>query len=141
VVRGKPRSDRVPAQDGLVGGLTAAVRAAHAGDALLAPSITRRLVERFAAAPQPPSNQRLQTLADRERDVLRLVAEGLSNNEIAGRLFVSPGTLKTHVARILTKLDLRDRVQVVVLAYETGLVRPGDAVGRGPGSAGSAGEV
>jgi DNA-binding NarL/FixJ family response regulator len=122
--------------------LTAAVRAAYVGDALLAPSITRRLVERFAAAPQPHSNQRLQTLTERECEVLRLVAQGLSNNEIAGRLFASPGTVKTHVARILTKLDLRDRVQVVVLAYETGLVRPGEGVaGPGPGSAGSAREV
>lgn len=105
--------------------LVAAVRAAHAGDALLAPAITRRLVERFVAAPNPANDDRLYTLTERERDVLRLIAQGKSNNEIAGELFVSHGTVKTHVGRILTKLGLRDRVQAVVLAYETGLVRPG----------------
>ena len=107
--------------------LVAAVRAAHAGDALLAPAITRRLVERFVAAPNPANDDRLHTLTERERDVLRLIAQGKSNNEIAGELFVSHGTVKTHVGRILTKLGLRDRVQAVVLAYETGLVRPGAA--------------
>lgn len=106
--------------------LSTAVRAAYAGDALLAPAITRRLVERFVAAPQAQSNRKLQTLTERERDVLRVVAQGLSNNEIALQLFVSPGTVKTHVGRILSKLGLRDRVQAVVLAYETGLVHPGD---------------
>jgi DNA-binding NarL/FixJ family response regulator len=107
--------------------LVAAVRAAHAGDALLAPAITRRLVERFVAAPNPANDDRLHTLTERERDVLRLIAQGKSNGEIAGELFVSHGTVKTHVGRILTKLGLRDRVQAVVLAYETGLVHPGTA--------------
>jgi DNA-binding NarL/FixJ family response regulator len=93
--------------------------------ALLAPAITRRLIERFASAPKATDDDRLDTLTDRERDVLRLIARGLSNTEIATELFVSHGTVKTHVGRILTKLDLRDRVQAVVLAYETGLVQPG----------------
>jgi len=106
--------------------LVAAVRTAYAGDALLAPAITRRLIERFTAAPQAQSNRRLEALTDRERDVLHLVAQGLSNGEIAGRLFVSPGTVKTHIGRILAKLGIRDRVQAVVFAYETGLVRPGE---------------
>jgi DNA-binding NarL/FixJ family response regulator len=108
--------------------LVAAIRSAHAGDALLDPVITRRLIERFtsAAAPGTRIDNRLDSLTERERDVLDLVAQGLSNTEIASALFVSVGTVKTHVGRILTKLDLRDRVQAVVLAYETGLVRPGN---------------
>lgn len=106
--------------------LVETVRAAHAGDALLAPTITRRLVERFAAAPRPGANGRLQHLTERELEVLRLIAQGLSNEEIAAQLFLSPGTVKTHVGRILAKCRLRDRVQAVVLAYETGLVQPGD---------------
>jgi DNA-binding NarL/FixJ family response regulator len=107
--------------------LAAAVRAAHTGDALLAPAITRRLIERFANSPDPAGNQKLQSLTDRESEVLRLVANGRSNTEIAAELFLSPGTVKTHVGRILAKLDIRDRIQAVVLAYETGLVRPGDS--------------
>lgn len=107
--------------------LVDAVRAAHAGDALLAPAITRRLIERFAAASRPGAGEELARLTARERDVLRLIAQGLSNDEIASRLFLSPGTVKTHVGRILAKFNLRDRVQAVVLAYETGLVRPGEA--------------
>jgi DNA-binding NarL/FixJ family response regulator len=108
--------------------LVAAVRSAHAGDALLDPIITRRLIERFtsAAAPGTRPETRLDVLTDRERDVLDLVAQGLSNTEIASALFVSVGTVKTHVGRILTKLDLRDRVQAVVLAYESGLARRGN---------------
>jgi DNA-binding NarL/FixJ family response regulator len=106
--------------------LVEAVRAAYAGDALLAPAVTRRLVERFAAAPRPGGDGRLRPLTQREVEVLRLVAQGLSNDEIAGRLFLSAGTVKTHVGHILAKCDLRDRVQAVVLAYETGLVRPGE---------------
>jgi DNA-binding NarL/FixJ family response regulator len=106
--------------------LTAAVRTVHAGETLLAPAITRRLIERFVDAPAPSEDRRLQSLTDRERDVLRLIAQGRSNTEIATELFVSHGTVKTHVGRILAKLELRDRVQAVVLAYETGLVRPGD---------------
>jgi DNA-binding NarL/FixJ family response regulator len=105
--------------------LTAAVRSINDGEALLAPAITRRLIERFASAPKATDDDRLDTLTDRERDVLRLIARGLSNTEIATELFVSHGTVKTHVGRILTKLELRDRVQAVVLAYETGLVQPG----------------
>jgi DNA-binding NarL/FixJ family response regulator len=105
--------------------LVTAVRAVHDGDALLAPTITRRLIERFVTAPKPTDDDRLDTLTDREREVLRLVAQGLSNTEIAAELFVSHGTVKTHVSRILTKLGLRDRVQAVVLAYETGLIRAG----------------
>jgi DNA-binding NarL/FixJ family response regulator len=108
--------------------LVAAVRLVAAGDALLAPSITRRLVERFArpiaALPNPSSTE---TLTAREREVLVLMARGLSNAELADHLTLSEATVKTHVARILGKLDLRDRVQVVVLAYETGLVTPGEA--------------
>jgi DNA-binding NarL/FixJ family response regulator len=108
--------------------LVSAVRSAHAGDALLDPVITRRMIERFTSAAPPGArpDRRLATLTERERDVLTLVAQGLSNTEIAGLLFVSVGTVKTHVSRILTKLDVRDRVQAVVVAYETGVVRPGE---------------
>ena len=109
--------------------LVAAVRLVAAGDALLAPSITRRLVERFAkpaAAPAQQSTAEIDTLTAREREVLVLMARGLSNAELAERLTLSEATVKTHVARILGKLDLRDRVQAVVLAYETGLVTPGE---------------
>jgi DNA-binding NarL/FixJ family response regulator/class 3 adenylate cyclase len=104
-----------------------AVRVAAAGDALLAPTITRRLIERFATI-SPPGQvavpPALAELTDRELDVLRLIARGLSNAEIAGELVLTENTIKTHVARILSKLGLRDRVQAVVLAYETGLARP-----------------
>jgi len=108
--------------------LVDAVRIVAAGDSLLAPQVTRRLIEAFCrqpAIPRPPPQ--LEELTAREREVLRLVARGLSNAEIAERLVVSHGTVKTHVARILMKLDLRDRVQGVVLAYEAGLVTPGQA--------------
>ena len=105
--------------------LVAAVHAAYDGDALLAPALTRRLIERFLTTPAPRQGDRLSALTEREREVLRLVAEGLSNAEIARALFVSHGTVKTHVGRILAKLGLRDRVQAVVLAYESGLVRAG----------------
>jgi DNA-binding NarL/FixJ family response regulator len=107
--------------------LVAGVRAVAAGDALLAPAVTRRLVERFARLPEPGAarRDRLAELSEREVDVLRLLARGLTNAEIAAELVVSPATVKTHVASILAKLDLRDRVQAVVLAYETGLVEPG----------------
>jgi DNA-binding NarL/FixJ family response regulator len=106
--------------------LVAAVRIVRDGDALLAPSITRRLVERFAR-PGPrdsPLHRDLAALTPREREVLTLLAQGLSNVEIAGHLFLSEATVKTHVARILAKLGLRDRVQAVVVAYETRLVTP-----------------
>jgi len=106
--------------------LVAAIRIIRDGDALLAPSITRRLVERFTT-PKPresPLHRDLAALSPREREVLTLLAQGLSNVEIAGRLFLSEATVKTHVARILAKLGLRDRVQAVVVAYETRLITP-----------------
>jgi len=107
--------------------LIAAVQLVRSGDALLAPSITRRLVERFAGhepALAPPTGN-LSALTRRELEVLGLIARGLSNSELASALTLSEATVKTHVARILTKLQLRDRVQAVVLAYEIGLVSPG----------------
>jgi DNA-binding NarL/FixJ family response regulator len=108
--------------------LIEAVRAAARGDALLAPAITRRLVEEFVRRPAPGSGDaaRLSPLTAREREVLAEIARGRSNSEIAARLFLSEATVKTHVTRTLTKLRLRDRAQAVVLAYESGLVRPGD---------------
>jgi len=107
--------------------LAHAVRLVQEGDALLAPSITRRLVERFASPAQPPlvRGGDLESLTPREREVLVQLAGGLSNLELARVLGLSESTVKTHVARILTKLNLRDRVQAVVLAYESGLVQPG----------------
>jgi DNA-binding NarL/FixJ family response regulator len=108
--------------------LVSAVTLVRTGDALLAPTITRRLVERFARrddAGPPAPHRDLSELTPRELEVLRLLATGLSNVELAERLTLSPATVKTHVARILAKLGLRDRVQAVVLAYETGLVSPG----------------
>lgn len=111
------------------GELLAAIRAVHSGDAVVAPSTTRRLLDRFApmlpSAGKQPAHKALERLTEREREVMVLVAQGLSNGEIAARLVLSEATVKTHVGRILTKLGLRDRVQVVVLAYETGLVRAG----------------
>ncbi|WP_307801754.1 response regulator transcription factor [Microbispora triticiradicis] len=116
--------------------LVAAVRLVRAGDALLAPAITRRLVERFARRDEaePDVHRDLSGLTPRELEVLRLLATGLSNAELADRLNLSPTTVKTHVARILSKLGLRDRVQAVVLAYETGLIAPGSPADRPPGS-------
>ncbi len=106
--------------------LVRGVREVAAGDALLSPGVTRRLIAEFAAkAKQPRSAAELNVLTDREREVLALVAEGLSNEEIAARLVVSPATAKTHVSRTMVKLHARDRAQLVVLAYETGLVKPG----------------
>ncbi len=107
--------------------LVAAVRMVRSGDALLAPAITRRLVERFAGRhPDTATLHRdLAALTPRELEVLRLLAQGLSNAELAARLHLSEATVKTHIARILAKLGLRDRVQAVVVAYETGLVSPG----------------
>jgi DNA-binding NarL/FixJ family response regulator len=110
--------------------LVAAVRLVRSGDALLAPTITRRLVERFARpdGPSPSAHRDLATLTPREREVLVLIARGLSNAELARELHLAEATVKTHVARILGKLGLRDRVQAVILAYETGLVGPARAV-------------
>jgi DNA-binding NarL/FixJ family response regulator len=106
--------------------LLQAVRVVAGGDALLSPNITRRLIEEFAAhAKEPQPTGALQELTDREREVMALVAAGLSNDEIAKRLFVSPATAKTHVSRAMVKLGARDRAQLVVMAYESGLVRPG----------------
>jgi DNA-binding NarL/FixJ family response regulator len=107
--------------------LANAVRIIAAGDALLAPGVTRRLIAEFArlGAPRGPSRRQLDDLTERETEVLALVARGMSNAEIAGRLVVAEQTIKTHVSRILMKLGLRDRTQAVVLAYETGLVQPG----------------
>jgi DNA-binding NarL/FixJ family response regulator len=107
--------------------LIAAIRVAAAGDALLAPSVTKRLIETFVARPAQtlPSPSRLAALTPRERDILLLLARGRSNLEIAHDLVVSEATVKTHVAHLLAKLGLRDRVQAVILAYETGAVTPG----------------
>jgi DNA-binding NarL/FixJ family response regulator len=105
-----------------------AVRVVAAGQALLAPAVTRRLISEFARLrprPDAPPVAALATLTPRETQVLRLVAEGLSNTEIAARLVVAEETMKTHVSRMLSKLGLRDRTQAVVIAYETGLVVPG----------------
>jgi len=109
--------------------LAAAIRVAAAGDALLSPSVTRRLIEAFARRPASvaPSPSRLASLTPRERDILLLVARGRSNTEIAGDLVVSEATVKTHVGHLLAKLGLRDRVQAVILAYETGAITPGRA--------------
>ena len=108
--------------------LVHAVRVVARGEALLSPTVTRRLISDIASRPpavMPGAPAALSALTDREREVLALVAAGLSNEEIAGRLFLSPLTAKTHVSRIMTKLDARDRAQLVVLAYESGLVTPG----------------
>jgi DNA-binding NarL/FixJ family response regulator len=109
------------------------VRAVAAGDALLSPSVTRRVIGEFAtpggrgrpALPPEEAEQQLEQLTDREREVMVLVAEGLSNDEIAARLVISPATAKTHVSRAMVKLGARDRAQLVVYAYEAGLIRPG----------------
>lgn len=112
-------------------GLVDAVRTVHAGHALLAPSVTRRLIADFtrSAPRRPRPHPGLDRLTAREREVLLLVAAGLANADVAARLFLGESTVKTHVGRLLTKLGLRDRTQLVVLAYESGLVRPGDGGG------------
>jgi DNA-binding NarL/FixJ family response regulator len=115
-------------KDTLAPDLVAAVRVVAAGDAVTAPSVTRRLLERYVAtAPAPPSrgNSDAGLLTEREHEVFVLIARGLSNTEIAARLHLTEGTVKTHVSRVLAKLGLRDRVQAVVHAYESGLIRPG----------------
>jgi DNA-binding NarL/FixJ family response regulator len=109
--------------------LLTAIRAVHSGDAVVAPSTTRRLLDRFTpmlpSSAEPEGHTGIDRLTEREREVLLLVAQGMSNGEIARKLVLSEATVKTHVGRILTKLELRDRVQAVVLAYESGLVRAG----------------
>lgn len=105
--------------------LVEAIRVVASGEALIAPSITKRLISEFAARPESKEVKGLEELTDRELEVLEQVARGLSNAEIAEELFVSETTVKTHVSHILTKLHLRDRVQAVVAAYESGLVKPG----------------
>ena len=111
--------------------LVTAVRTVARGEALLAPAITKRLLERFITRPHPGrAVPALAELSERELDVLRLLARGLSNAEIAAELFIGEATVKTHVARILTKLGVRDRVQAVVFAYESGLIEPGGATTR-----------
>jgi DNA-binding NarL/FixJ family response regulator len=105
--------------------LIRAVRVAAEGDALLSPGVTRRLIGKYAQhAKAPPAGEALASLTEREREVVALVAEGLSNQEIADRLVVSPWTAKTHVSRAMMKLGMRDRAQLVVIAFESGLVRP-----------------
>jgi DNA-binding NarL/FixJ family response regulator len=110
--------------------ILAAIRVVAAGDALIAPSVTRRLIAEFARRPGPAvsapasASQRMSGITDREREILTLVGRGLSNTEIATELFISMATVKTYVTRLLSKLDARDRVQLVILAYETGLVAP-----------------
>ena len=107
--------------------LLRAIRVVAAGDSLLSPRVTRRVVEAFAGRPAPtgPRTTLLSGLTEREREVVALVGSGLSNDEIAEKLFISPATARTHVSRAMSKLDARDRAQVVVFAYETGLVAPG----------------
>lgn len=108
--------------------LRTAIRTVSAGRSLLAPAVTRRVIEEFARlkAPEVQARRRLDPLTDREREVLALVGRGLSNDEIGGRLLMSPLTAKTHVSRVMAKLGARDRAQLVVTAYETGLVRAGE---------------
>jgi DNA-binding NarL/FixJ family response regulator len=104
--------------------LLAAIRTVAAGDALLSPSITKRVIKQFTRAPRPEPPKEVEELTERELDVFRLISRGLSNAEIGEELFISEATVKTHVTHILQKLDLRDRVQAVVLAYQTGLFEP-----------------
>jgi DNA-binding NarL/FixJ family response regulator len=111
--------------------LIAAIRTVAAGDALLSPTITRRVIQKFARMPRPAPPKELDDLSEREREVFRLIARGLSNAEIAEELYISDTTVKTHITHILQKLNLRDRVQAVVLAYQTGLF---EADARRPGS-------
>jgi DNA-binding NarL/FixJ family response regulator len=106
--------------------ILAAVRVVAAGDSLIAPGVTRRLIEEFARRPEPAAAPlRLESVTEREREVLRLVGGGLSNTEIAERMNITPTTAKTYVGRLLAKLDARDRVQLVIIAYQSGLVRVG----------------
>ena len=114
--------------------LADAIRTVHAGDALLAPSVTRRLIERFVAQqpaglPVATDLGKIASLTDREREVLVMITRGLSNSAIAAALFVSPATVKTHISRVFAKLDVRDRAQAVIAAYNAGLVKPGSPRG------------
>ncbi|MEU3623243.1 DNA-binding response regulator [Amycolatopsis coloradensis] len=105
--------------------ILAAIRVVAAGDALIAPAVTRRLIAEFAARPEPaPARRRTDGITEREREVLTLVGRGRSNNEISAELYISVATAKAHVARLFTKLDARDRVHLVIIAYEMGLVTP-----------------
>ena len=104
--------------------LLAAIRTVAGGNALLSPTITKRVIKQFTRVPRPTPAPQLAELTERELDVFRLIARGLSNAEIGAKLFISDTTVKTHITHILQKLDLRDRVQVVVLAYQTGVVEP-----------------
>ncbi|HEY2262947.1 MAG TPA: response regulator transcription factor [Streptosporangiaceae bacterium] len=105
--------------------ILAAIRAVAAGDALIAPAVTRRLIEEFARRPDPvPAGRTIEGITGREREVLTLVGRGLSNTEIAAELIISIATVKTYLTRLLTKLDARDRVQLVIIAYDAGLVTP-----------------
>jgi DNA-binding NarL/FixJ family response regulator len=110
--------------------LIAAIRTVAAGDALLSPTVTRRVIQKFAGMPRPASPPELGELSEREREVFRLMARGLSNAEIGQELFISETTVKTHVTHILSKLGLRDRVQAVVLAYQSGLLDQDPIPGR-----------
>ena len=110
--------------------LIAAVRTVAAGDALLSPAVTKRVIARFARLPGPATPRGVSELTDRERDVARLIVDGRSNAEIGRELFISETTVKTHVTHILQKLDLRDRVQIVVLAYQTGIFQTACGPGR-----------
>jgi DNA-binding NarL/FixJ family response regulator len=118
--------------------LIAAIRTVAAGDALLSPSVTKRVIRQFARTPRPSPPEEVAELTTREHEVLRLIALGLSNAEIAQELYISEGTVKTHVTHVLQKLNLRDRVQAVVLAYRTGLfdAEPDRPAGDGQGGAG-----
>jgi DNA-binding NarL/FixJ family response regulator len=105
--------------------ILAGIRVVAAGDALIAPSVTRRLIQEFVGRPEPaPVRRAVSGITDREREVLTLVGRGMSNTEIAAHLFISMATVKAHVARLFTKLDARDRIHLVIIAYETGLVAP-----------------
>ena len=110
--------------------LISAIRTVAAGDALLSPAITKRVIEQFARLPHPTPPKELDELTSREREIFRLIANGLSNAEIGQQLYISETTVKTHVTHILQKLNLRDRVQLVVLAYQSGLL---DAEAQTPG--------
>ena len=119
--------------------LLAAIRTVAAGEALLSPAITKNVIKQFTRIQRPTPLRALQELTDRERDVFRLVADGLSNSEIAGELFISETTVKTHITHILQKLNLRDRVQAVVMAYQHGVFTSGDLRPPQPGEGGHSG--